>query len=96
MSTIRQLMERVETLRMKRDLLDAIKGWLNKNFTGNTGVGGRIIPAEVIDEILVDIDVTLLAAVNEEIESLETTEVQNGKSTKGSTKRPKPKKGKKP
>lgn len=82
-------------MRTKRDLLNATKEWLNKNFTGNTAVGGRVISAEVIDEVLVDIDVTLLATVNEEIESLETTEVQNGKSSTGPAKRPKPKKGKK-
>lgn len=90
MSTLKQMMERIETLRSKRELIDAMKEWLGKNFTGSTGVGGKVIPTEVVDELLVDIDCVLVAPTNEEIESLESMEIQNGKATKRSASATKP------
>jgi len=90
MSTLKQIMERIETLRAKRELIDAVKEWVNKSFTGNTSISGRVITAEIIDEMLVDIDSALTAAVDEELMTLESMEVQNGKGAKGSEGRSKP------
>jgi len=87
--TIKQAMERIDQLQMKKDMIDAIQDWLRKNFTGETGVRGRTIPADVIDELLVDIDVALVAPTNDEIEQLEKMEVEGGKAKQ--RKDPKPK-----
>jgi len=99
--TIKQVMERIDQLQMKRDMIEAIQEWLKKSFTGTTGVKGRNIPPEVIDELLVDIDADLLAKTDDEIEQLGNMEVDSerkkqrqGKSAKAPKKRSNAKKGK--
>jgi hypothetical protein len=89
MTTLSEMIDRLNTLRAKSCLIEALKNTISdETFEKETGASG-----EAIDDLLIDIDSALLAPVLEEIEMLEGMEIQNGKVEKESPKKRKRKSG---
>jgi hypothetical protein len=89
MSTLKEMIDRLNTLRTKSCLIESLKGMISdEDFERRTGAS-----LEAIDGLLVDIDSALLAPVMEEIVMLEEMEIQHGKVEEKSVKIPITKKG---